>query len=646
MQSNPYNTQSMVQAFKDHFTEATYRDIASFELKTFEDTVTEDDIWMWIQLIFLPRIYVDRFSNGELRNGTDTHTLLLHNRLTNGFRMTQRRVLNGSNFFCIEREEFIEFSPNCYGRVFLDGRVGDVDESPFFSADGRIEYEYVELDAGFGTWYDIDVGYFQMFGFDKENAELRIQALRDRRWVNEGTAWLRLDFVTFNHNTGLFAHIKFVFDMTNTGEIRPRFEAESLSAVAYGTSKDFARAALELVATLLWFYFLVELITAAVRDARRTGKVLSHFKDFDSIAELIQALVFLVIFVLWMIIVNYPVRDEFVVTTEEISDQEGNQPNFTSLAYHYHNYFVCNACNILLALMRILSFMRINPNISQLSETFSNSRKNIAQFGIVLFLLILCFQLMGHLMFGSSLREFASFDEGFVSTVQIMLGGGSYYDLSRADKIAAPVFYYPFVFIMVLIVFNMTIAIIMDGYDISMEKRKAAKTAHMADLHTKNVFVQTSSGLMRILAPIKGIIPKFLRMKAMDSGEKYDRYEVLDKRQTLALLEPLTLKSRYYDFDEFHRAVNIAAGELEEGMERVSRVDLIFLIDRYMAWEDLDVYDAEREAEKRKKAVKETTKALDTLSTKVALMLRNQQQMNIKVDMIMRSLVIVERERC
>lgn len=31
-------------------------------------------------------------------------------------------------------------------------------------------------------------------------------------------------------------------------------------------------------------------------------------------------------------------------------------------------------------------------------------------------------------------------------------------------------------------------------------------------------------------------------------------WQVLDKRQTLALLEPLTLKSRYYDFDEFHRS--------------------------------------------------------------------------------------------
>jgi hypothetical protein len=49
------------------------------------------------------------------------------------------------------------------------------------------------------------------------------------------------------------------------------------------------------------------------------------------------------------------------------------------------------------------------------------------------------------------------------------------------------------------------------------------------------------------------MVPKSLRMKAMDSGEKFDRYEALDKRQTLALLEPLTLKSRYYDFDEFHR---------------------------------------------------------------------------------------------
>ncbi len=44
-----------------------------------------------------------------------------------------------------------------------------------------------------------------------------------------------------------------------------------------------------------------------------------------------------------------------------------------------------------------------------------------------------------------------------------MLGAGDYEALTEADPIAAPVFYYPFVFIMIFVVFNMTIAIIMDG---------------------------------------------------------------------------------------------------------------------------------------------------------------------------------------
>jgi len=646
MQSNPYNTQSMIQGFKDHFVEATYRDVYTFELKKFEDTVTLDDLWMWIQQIFAERIYVENYYNGDPLNGTAANTLLMHNRITKGFRMTQRRVLNGSNVFCIEREEFELFAPNCYGRTFVDSRLGDVDEAPFYSPDGKIRYDYEEIDAGFGTWYDIDVGYFQVFGFNREVALERLKSLRTNAWINEGTAWLRLDFVTFNANTGLFAHVKFVFDLKNTGEIESHFQAETLSAEAYGSTKDIARAALELMATCLWFYFLVKMVINAIQAARRTGKVMAHFNSFDTVAELLQALVFLVIFVLWMIIVNYPVRDEFVITQDEISDESGNQPNFASLAYHYHNYYIFNACNIHLALMRILSYMRINPNISQLTETFANSRKNIAQFGIVLLLLILCFQLMAHLMFGSSLKEFASFDDGFVATVQIMLGAGSYYDLSQADKVAAPLFYYPFVFIMILIVFNMTIAIIMDGYDIAQEERRNAQESQMQDLNNKNVFVQFGSGLMRILAPIKGCVPKRLRMKKMESGEEYDRYKVLDKRQTLSLLEPLSLKTRYHDFTDFHEAVNRAAGKEDEDHERISREDLIFIIDRYQAWENLDAYDAEREEEKRMKAVLETTASLEKLHGKVATMLRNQQQMNIKVDMIMRSLVVTERERC
>ncbi len=40
-------------------------------------------------------------------------------------------------------------------------------------------------------------------------------------------------------------------------------------------------------------------------------------------------------------------------------------------------------------------------------------------------------------------------------------------------------------------------------YDASLEKRREAKAANMADLHTKNVFAQVGAGFLRILAPIK-----------------------------------------------------------------------------------------------------------------------------------------------
>ena len=38
-----------------------------------------------------------------------------------------------------------------------------------------------------------------------------------------------------------------------------------------------------------------------------------------------------------------------------------------------------------------------------------------------------------------------------------MIGNGDYFLLDTADKIAAPLFYYPFIMIMIFVVFNMTI---------------------------------------------------------------------------------------------------------------------------------------------------------------------------------------------
>jgi hypothetical protein len=54
-----------------------------------------------------------------------------------------------------------------------------------------------------------------------------------------------------------------------------------------------------------------------------------------------------------------------------------------------------------------LSFMRINANLSQLTDTFIFMMGDLLQFGIILMLLVMGFVLMSHVLFGASLTEVA-----------------------------------------------------------------------------------------------------------------------------------------------------------------------------------------------------------------------------------------------
>ncbi|KAJ1470988.1 hypothetical protein T484DRAFT_1845756 [Baffinella frigidus] len=90
----------------------------------------------------------------------------------------------------------------------------------------------------------------------------------------------------------------------------------------------------------------------------------------------------------------------------------------------------------------------------------------------VLAVLVLAFMLMAHSMFGTSLRNFSNITDAAVSTIEFLMGNGDFFALSEADPIAAPIFYFPFVFVMIFVVLNITIAIIMDGYERMRDNRE------------------------------------------------------------------------------------------------------------------------------------------------------------------------------
>jgi len=70
-------------------------------------TGTLQDVWMWHYYVLAPKIYTSHHYNGEKQEGKDRGSILTFNRLTSGFRMVQRRVLNGTglnvyiNIICV-----------------------------------------------------------------------------------------------------------------------------------------------------------------------------------------------------------------------------------------------------------------------------------------------------------------------------------------------------------------------------------------------------------------------------------------------------------------------------------------------------------------------------------------------------------------
>ena len=271
LQRNCRDSEALVRMMRGYLSEATFRDPETFELKTLSDVATVEDVWMWHYYVFVPKLYASRHYNGNPLSGKERGTVLTFNRLTTGFRMSQRRVLNGTEtVFCVPRPQYQAFTQNCYGKTFLDARLGDVDKAPFYSYDLKTKYDYME--ERYEGDADANIGYFENFGIDRDNpvevAQSRLRKLQTDMWINAGTAWLRTDFVTYNSNLGLFCFVKITFEFLPTGEIRTSFAANTMKGRLYQTPGDMLVAFCELVSVLLWVVFLIRRAIAWMRKFR------------------------------------------------------------------------------------------------------------------------------------------------------------------------------------------------------------------------------------------------------------------------------------------------------------------------------------------------------------------------------------------
>jgi len=230
---------------------------------------------------------------------------------------------------------------------------------------------------------------------------------------------------------------------------------------------------------------------------------------------------------------------------------------------------------------------------------------------------------MAHVMFGSKLPSYSTFPEGIQTGFEVLQGANEYFELLEADSVAAPIFFYPYVFIMIFVVLNMTVAIIMDGYLAMQEQRKADQLSELEDLVKIQPLTQMYRGLIRHLEPCAAFLPA--AWKARLSG--------MNKEMVIELF------SDYVDGVELESDMTCVKFDTLRDMLRdreITEEMLVNVFDRYNAWATpkqrhdqmvAELVEAHDEEQEWHDLVEALTKTMDDVKTQ-------QEKMETKLQLL------------
>jgi len=184
----------------------------------------------------------------------------------------------------------------------------------------------------------------------------------------------------------------------------------------------------------------------------------------------VRRILFYYCVVLYLQLLNDPIR----LHPEAVEDMclgTGEWMNFPKLAKLEEKYIFYSALCLLISTLLIFKFLTPFPKFGIFVHTMNEAGNDLLNFTIVLFILLFGFSIMGHILFGHVLGEYATVLSAIESVVLLAIGEFEYAPLVEASSpTTAAMFFYSFIFIITLVVMQMVIAIVFGAYDNVREK--------------------------------------------------------------------------------------------------------------------------------------------------------------------------------
>jgi hypothetical protein len=417
------------------------------DLRTYADVGELDEWWLWFEGPFASKIWESQWNNGEYKKTESLAVLLAEAYIVGNIQL--RQVRSQSYQKVTGKRSFLAWYPytNTTAMTTDHPIYGNYTAGGLSELNGMSYDIFTQINYGYG-------GYTYELPTHNATACLAlIQTLKHQRWLDGGTRAVALDVNIYNPSSDVITAIRITTEFYNNGLILRQGWAFSARIRHYSTDAvDVLRATLEAIVVMFvlyyWFYELYDIYDSG-------GCFSFRFTLFNTLSH----------FNLVMIVAAIGIHLVFSYRFTFVANEHSYVDLYTPLEWWSFKKNLVGS-TLLFGYLRLFRYLELNARIKVLIYAISQSAEDLVTTFFVLITCIVAFAVCGMLLFGENLQEFSAIGFSMSTLLRAMIGDFECYtELRYFHPGLAPVYYASYVFTVLLVVFNMMIAVIIDGYE-------------------------------------------------------------------------------------------------------------------------------------------------------------------------------------
>jgi len=435
--------------------EGTYGDMID-QSRLFSDLNEVEDIYFYFQQMLMPLLYVNVTYNDRELTPEKRNFVLGQNKLLGGIRLT---LIRSNVVDCIFDGLPDEFAP-CYPEY----SSGATNRSDYYVGDYVMPY-YTASEAqsnsfsgrfmkyqGDGNIYDLNE--------DPTTAYREFEALWYGGLIKRDARVLFVDFVTLNPNLNLHTVGRLCFELPVDGGVITLSQIKTWRFWKYLGNRGRILFATEIILTMMVVYYtweeLGEIYTQGFKEYRKSSWNLVDWAN----------LIFFYLTIFWRISVVLADNPSMVnVDTYE---------SYRSFVWSFSMEAYFNMVNGLLLYFKLFKYLNASRKMRLLFNLFYKTAADMFTFVVILCVFYLAYGLGGYLVFSSDVSDFRELRTALLNLFRYTVTDMDYEALKQSSVVAASFYYVSWTLVILLVLVNVIVAILSDGFEKVQEENRAA----------------------------------------------------------------------------------------------------------------------------------------------------------------------------